>query len=79
MYMFCLFYTNDTYDLSPRVLCLYWHYSYLSATSLGQGEIIGLLVIQYEMIWDVNTSPLFFLVSTGSSFQKLSVWEEKKL
>ena len=59
--MWCLFHSNDTYKLSPRVPCLYWHSYYLSSASLGQGEIIGLLVVQYEMFWDINTSPLFFL------------------
>ena len=62
MYMWCLFYTDDKYELSPGVSCLYWHYYYLSAVSLGQEEIIGPLVIQCVMFWDVNSSPLFFLM-----------------
>ena len=55
MYMWCLFYTKNTYDLSSSALCLSWHYYYLSAASLGQGEIIGLLVVQYE---NFGTLPL---------------------
>ena len=34
--------------------CLYLQSSYLSAASLAEEEIIGLLVVQYEMFWDVN-------------------------
>ena len=62
MYMWCLFYTDDTYNLFPRVPYLYRH-SYLIAASLGQRKIIGLLVIQYEMFWDINI--LFWIWSTA--------------
>ena len=46
---------------TPRVPYFYWHYYYLSATSLVQGEIIGLLVIHYEMFGDINTNDWYWI------------------